>query len=83
MPAKPTLIGPHITLRPIQHSDLDVYTQILQDSEALRLMGTNKTFSREESIRWITTITEHEERVDLAIVPKGVYECQSVLSGTD
>ncbi|HEX6291307.1 MAG TPA: GNAT family protein [Herpetosiphonaceae bacterium] len=70
MTTKPTLRGTRITLRPIRLDDIDAYLALMQDEEGLRLTGTQTTgFSREQTERWITTIAERDDRVDLAIVP--------------
>jgi RimJ/RimL family protein N-acetyltransferase len=72
MPDKPTLTGSRVQLRPIAHSDIDAYLELLQDEEGLRLTGTQTTgFTREQAQQWIADIGQRDDRYDLAIVPRG------------
>ncbi len=64
---KPTLIGARVLLRPLAISDLPAYMALLQDKESMRLTGTHGQFSQESAARWITSIAERDDRVDLAI----------------
>ncbi|MBC8074805.1 MAG: GNAT family N-acetyltransferase [Chloroflexales bacterium] len=74
MLTKPTITGARLILRPIETTDLDAYFALLQDAESLRLTGTLARFSREQIARWIATIAEADDRIDLAIVLRDTNE---------
>ncbi len=74
MATKPTIQGARIVLRPPRSDDVDAYFALIQDAESLRLTGTQGTFTREGAARWIATIAEQDDRIDLAIILRDTDE---------
>ncbi len=68
MPTKLAVEGRSIILRPLQPTDLDAYVALTQDTEALRLTGTQGTFTGEGALRWLASLPERDDRVDWGII---------------
>lgn len=82
---KPTLQGEMIRLRPIRADDADAMWDMVQDRESARLTGTTATFTREQIDEWCSTISSHEDRIDLAVTANGddEYRGEIVLNHID
>lgn len=74
MNLRPTLEGPRLYLRPLEAADLNLYVALLQDSEGLRLTGTQRTFTRDDAARWLSSLAGRDDRVDLAIILRDTGE---------
>ncbi|HEY3438761.1 MAG TPA: GNAT family protein [Actinotalea sp.] len=64
---KPVLRGEMVILRPITAADADAMWEMVNDPEGMRMTGTTSTFSRGEIDSWCATISEEQDRLDLAI----------------
>ncbi|MFD1178977.1 GNAT family N-acetyltransferase [Paenibacillus puldeungensis] len=65
------LYGKQIYLRPAVPNDLDDYYTYLCDAEVGKFTGTQQTFTKEGTVRWLEKIsTPDDSRVDLMIITK-------------
>lgn len=83
---KPTLIGELVTLRPVGAADVPGLLEILNDPESNRLTGTHLAdISPEKAENWYATRTEHDDRIDLAVIENasGDYVGEVVVNELD
>jgi RimJ/RimL family protein N-acetyltransferase len=80
---KPTLTGPHVTLRPFTDADLPALWAMVNDSEGNRLTGTHASFTRAQVDSWYRTRRLDPDRLDLAVVVYGTCVGEVVLNDLD
>ena len=82
---KPTLIGERALLRPVNVDDVPGLCELLADPDGMRLTGTHQTFGADQARQWYSTRTDHDDRLDLAIVDRatGGYVGEVVLNELD
>ena len=83
--SKPTLVGEHVTLRPVTVDDADAMWEMINDPEGNDLTATSATFTYEQIRDWCAGRSDADERLDLAIVENatGEYAGEAVLNGYD
>jgi len=82
---KPHLEGELVRLRPIESRDASGLWEIVDDAESRRLTGQTHLFTRAEVDQWCATVSDREDRIDLAVTAGGADEFlgQIVLTGID
>lgn len=82
---KPTLVGDHVTLRPIVAADAASMWADLHDDEARRLTGTTATFTREQIDAWAASRAVQTDRLDLAVIDRvtGAWAGEVVINDVD
>jgi len=82
---KPTLQGEMLVLRPIRADDADAMWDLVSDPEAMRLMGTSRTWTRPEVDAWCAATLADPTRIDLAVTAAGhdEYLGETVLDAID
>lgn len=82
---KPTLEGELVRLRPIEARDAGGFWEIVSDAESRRVTGQTTAFTRAEVDEWCATVSQRDDRIDLAVTAGGSDEFlgQIVLSGID
>ncbi|WP_054028335.1 GNAT family N-acetyltransferase [Bacillus sp. FJAT-28004] len=67
--------GHSILLRPARESDIEAYFAFIQDTEMNLLTGSQKAFTRDQIVAWISKISvRDEERFDSIIILKETDE---------
>lgn len=80
---KPTLNGERVVLRPFVGEDVAAMAEAIADPEVRKLTGSvnsstaqpDEAFGEERLRAWYSTRTEHDDRLDLAIVDRGTGDC--------
>jgi RimJ/RimL family protein N-acetyltransferase len=82
---RPTLAGDLILLRPIGPDDVPGMVEMVRDPEVRRLTGTRREFTEEQARAWYATRSDHDDRLDLAIIEReaGTYVGEVVLMDLD
>jgi RimJ/RimL family protein N-acetyltransferase len=81
--ARPVLHGDRITLRPIVPEDGEAMFRSLSDEEAMRLTGTQQSFTVEEVKRHCASKANARNRIDYAIVVEGNLIGEVVINEID
>lgn len=66
---KPTIMGVRVLLRPLISDDAPALLAAM-DEDAMRLTGTQRTFSLQQLIEWTSTRAATDDRLDFAIVER-------------
>jgi RimJ/RimL family protein N-acetyltransferase len=64
----PALRTERLDLVPLGPEHIEGTWEALQDTEALRLTGTRATFAREGVQSWLSSLSEHHDRADWAVI---------------
>lgn len=82
---KPLLHGERVTLRPITADDAAAMFAALDDTESMRLTGTQESFTRAQVADFCARVAVADDRADYAITLKGdpTYIGEAVLNGID
>lgn len=83
MTAKPVIRGKHVVLRPLTVTDAEAMFASLNDEEAKRLTGTQKTHSLADVEAHLKRCEASDDRFDFAILSEGHLVGEVVLSNVD
>lgn len=83
--AKPTLVGEHVTLRPMTADDADMVWEMVHDPEGNDLTATEADFTRDQIDQWCATRATATDRLDLVVVERatGIAAGEVVLNEYD
>jgi diamine N-acetyltransferase len=70
--SKPHILGEKVILRPFRSTDLPYIEECLKDSEVIKLTGSTDDYDEEAVLQWYRTRNEQKDRLDLAVVDKGL-----------
>jgi RimJ/RimL family protein N-acetyltransferase len=79
---KPTIEGERVLLRPLVASDAADLLATMDD-EAMRLTGTQRTFTLDELVAWTSTRATVDDRLDLAVVDRSTGDLVGDLAIND
>lgn len=65
---QPVLTGLHVRLEPLGSKHFAGIWPMLTEPEGMRLTGTHRRFTEDETRRWLATRQDHHDRADWAIV---------------
>lgn len=80
---RPVLSGDAITLRPLRPEDGEAMFHSLRDEEAMRLTGTQESFTFDEVKRHCAWKANAADRIDYAILAKGELVGEVVINEID